>query len=98
MKNIGKILVKVVLVIVLFTSATVALSSFGVKSVSEAKAAVSYQQVYAYLVNHGYTVITLSPCPRNENWIAHTTKEGFHLQTTILVEGDEIWGTSDVAL
>jgi hypothetical protein len=96
MKNIGKLVIRVLVVIVLFTSVSVSLSSVGVKAVNEAKAAISYQQAYAYLVNHGYTVITLEPCARGENWIAHTTFDGLHLWSTVHVEGSQIIGITDV--
>ena len=78
MKNAAKLVLKGLLVIVLFTGSTIALSTSGVKSVNEAKAAVSYQQAYQYLVNHGYTVITLEETylRSDENWIAHTILNG----------------------
>ncbi len=100
MKNTAKLVLKGLLVIVLFTGSTIALSSIGVKSVNEAKAAVSYQQVYTYLVNHGYTVITLEETflRSDENWIAHTIKNGIHYWTTVIVEGSQIVTANDVPM
>ncbi len=98
MKNIGKLLIKAFAVFVLFTGISVGLSTVGVSSVSEARAAVSYQQVYQYLVDHGYTVITLDPVPRSLNWIAHTTLNGFHLMSTVHVEGDQIIVITDAPM
>ena len=92
MKNTAKLLLKGLFVIVLFTGSSIALSTTGIKSVSEAKAAVSYQQVYQYLVNRGYTVVTLNPVDQSKgsNWIAHTILNGVHYWTTVYVSGDEI--------
>lgn len=100
MKNTAKFLIKGLLVIVLFTCSSLAFSTVGVKSVSEAKAAVSYQQVYQYLVNRGYTVITLNPIDqgKSSNWIAHTILNGAHYLTTVYVSGNEIIGVGDMPL
>lgn len=100
MKNTAKLVLKGLLVIVLFTGSSLALSTVGVKSVSEAKAAVSYQQVYQYLVNRGYTVITLNPIDQSKgsNWIAHTILNGIHYWTTVHVSGNEIIVTTDVPM
>ena len=100
MKNIGKLVVKGLLVIVLFTGVSVALSTFGVKSVNEANAAVTYQQVYQYLVNNGYTVVTLNPISQEKgsNWIAHTIKNDIHYWTTVYISGDSIVGHADMPL
>ena len=95
MKNIGKFIIKALVVIVLFTGTSIGLSSVGVKSVSEAKAAVSYQQVYAYLVSRGYTVVSLKPYGNSANWMSHTIFDGIHYQTTVLVEGNQIIGVLD---
>jgi len=98
MKNTVKLVVKGLLVIVLFTGSTIALSTFGVKTVNEAKAYVSYEYVYQYLLNRGYEVITLEPVvgPKTEDWIAHTVKQGVHFWTTVHVSGTQIIGISDV--
>lgn len=98
MKNTLKLAVKGLLVIVLFTGSTIALSTFGVKTVNEAKAYVSYEYVYQYLVNRGYQVITLEPVTgsKTEDWIAHTVLQGVHYWTTVHVQGSEIIGVSDV--
>jgi hypothetical protein len=102
MKSSLKVLIKGLLVIVLFTGTSVALSTAGVETVSEARAAVSYQQVNQYLVNRGYTVITLSPVGsstnRTEDWVSHTVKNNVHYTTTVYVQGTEIVGSNDVVM
>ena len=100
MKNTAKLVLKGLLVIVLFTGSSIALSTIGVKSVSEAKAAVSYQMAYQYLVNNGYTVVTLDPIAgtKGPNWIAHTIKNGVHYWTTIHTTGSEIIGHTDIIM
>lgn len=100
MKRTANFLLKGLLIIVLFTTTAIGLSSIGVNTVSEAKAAVSYQEVYQYLVNRGYEVITLNPIVgyKTENWIAHTILNGRHYMTTIYVQGNEIIGTTDVIM
>lgn len=100
MKNTAKLVLKGLLVIVLFTGSTIALSTIGVKSVSEAKASVSYEQVYKYLVSKGYEVITLDPISgsKGPDWIAHTIKNGIHYWTTVVVEGEQIVTTNDVPM
>ena len=98
MKNTAKLVLKGLLIIVLFTGSSIALSSIGVKTVSEAKAAVSYQQVYQYLVNRGYQIITLNPIDssKGSNWIARTVLNGVHYSTTVYVSGDAIIGVVDM--
>ena len=100
MKNTAKLLLKGLLVIVLFTGTTIALSTIGVKSVNEAKAAVSYQQVNTYLINNGYTVVTLNPISGSKggDWIAHTIKNQIHYWTTVDCNGTEIIGQTDVPM
>jgi hypothetical protein len=101
MKNTAKLLAKGLLIIVLFTGSTIALSSAGVKTVSEANAAVSYEYVYQYLVNRGYQVITLNPAGgtyKTENWTAHTVRQGTHYTTTVFVSGNEIIQNTDVIM
>ncbi len=100
MKNTAKLVLKGLLVIVLFTSISISLSTSGVKIVNEAKAAVSYQQVYQYLVNGGYQVITLNPIVghKGSSWIAHTIINQVHYSTTIHVSGNEIIGQTDIPL
>lgn len=100
MKNTAKLVLKGLLVIVLFTGSSIALSSIGVKSVNEAKAAVTYQMAYQYLVNRGYTVVTLDPIAgtKGPNWIAHTIKNGVHYWTTVYTTGDSIVGHTDVPM
>ena len=98
MKNTTKLVLKGLLIIVLFTGVSISLSTTGVKSVNEANAAVSYQQVYQYLVNNGYQVITLNPITgyKTEDWIAHTVKNQIHYWTTVDVNGNAIIGVLDV--
>ncbi len=98
MKNAVKLVLKGLLIIVLFTGVSISLSTTGVKSVNEANAAVSYEQVYQYLVAHGYTVITLDPISgsKGPDWIAHTIKNQIHYWTTVDVNGNEIIGVLDV--
>lgn len=100
MKNTAKLVLKGLLVIILFTGTSIALSTFGVKSVNEAKAAVSYEQVYQYLVSRGYVVVTLDPISgsKGPDWIAHTIKNQIHYWTTVDVNGTEIVGHSDIPL
>lgn len=86
--------------IVLFTGTSIALSTAGVRTVNEAKAAVSYDQVYQYLVNRGYTVVTLEPVSgaKETNWIAHTIKNNVHYWTTVYVSGNQIINSTDVVM
>ena len=100
MKNTAKLVLKGLLIIVLFTGSSIALSSIGVKSVSEARADVSYQQVNQYLVNRGYVVITLNPInnTRGSNWTAHTVLNGVNYTTIVYVSGSEIVGVDSTPL
>ena len=102
MKRSLKNLIKVVSIIVLFTGSSIALSTAGVKTVSEANAAVSSQAVYNYLVSRGYTVITLNPASeggaKTENWIAHTVLNNINYSTTVYVSGTQIIGNTDVPM
>ncbi len=97
MKNTLKVLAKGLLIIVLFTGSTIALSTVGYQTVNEAKAAVTYQQAYNYLISRGYEVVTLEPVTgsKTENWIAHTVKQGVHYWTTVYVSGNQIVGVND---
>lgn len=99
MKTIRIRLVKGLFVIVLFTGATVALSTIGVQTVSQAMAAVSQQQVNTYLVNMGYTVITLAPNPGTKyDWVAHTQKGGFDYTTYIHCDANNIISHEDIQI
>lgn len=100
MKNTAKLVLKGLLVIVLFTGSSLALSSIGVKTVSEAKAAISYQEVYQYLVNNGYTVLALKETAdkTDEDWIAHTFLNDVEYMTTVHVSGGQIIVTTDVPM
>ena len=100
MKKVAKLVLKGLLVIVLFTGSSIALSTTGVKSVNEANAA-SYQQVYDYLKLRGYVVITLNPVSpdKGSNWIAHTVLNQVHYWTTVYVSPTgEIVGHTDVPM
>lgn len=92
MKNSLKILLKGLLLIVLFSGSTIALSTAGVKTVNEAKAAVPYEQVYQHLVSLGYEVITLNPISgsKGPDWTAHTVRNQVHYFTFIDVNGTQI--------
>jgi len=97
MKNTFKFLAKVTLVIVLFTGSVFTFSTLNVSTISEAKAAVSEQQVYSYLVARGYQVITLNPLAGSKyNWIAHTVKGGVHYMTTVYCNSEVVIGHEDV--
>jgi hypothetical protein len=98
MKRSFNILIKGLLVIVLFTGTTIALSSAGVKTVNEAKAAVSYDFVYNYLVNHGYQVLTLAATKGTADWDAQTYKNGTFYYTHVYVQGSAIVGQVDTPL
>lgn len=100
MKNAVKLVLKGLFVIVLFTGLSITLSTVGVKSVSEAKAAASYQQVYQYLNNNGYTVVTLNRVKDQSSldWISHTIKNGIHYWTTVHVLGNQIIDHTDIPL
>jgi len=100
MKKLSKMLAKGVFVITLFTGISVALSTSGIKTVNEAHAAATYQQVYVYLSNQGYTIVTLSPIItlRTEDWTAHTILNGVHFTTTVHVYNSIITGHEDVVM
>jgi len=95
-----KALVKGLIVIVLFTGSAITLSTAGVETVSEAKAAVSGQQVNQYLLSRGYQVLSMAETPEkaNEDWICQTILQGIRYQTTVYVSGTQIIGQADVAL
>ncbi|MFL5764143.1 MAG: hypothetical protein ACJ77K_09395 [Bacteroidia bacterium] len=98
MKNLSKTIVKSLIIIGLFTSGTAGLSVSGISTVNEAHASVSYQSAYNYLVNHGYTVISLQETPEraNEDWIGHTVKNNVEYCSTVVVSGTSIIGVEDV--
>jgi len=100
MKKSLSVVVKALVVIVLFTGSVFTLSTAGVETVSEAKAAVSYEAVYQYLLSRGYQVITLTEtsAKADENWVAHTVLQGVHYTTTVIVQGTQIIGNTDVPL
>lgn len=95
MKSFSKSVLKALIVVVLFTGGSIALSTTGVKTVNEANAA-TYNQVYEYLLTRGYTVHTLARKTGTEfDWIAHTTKNGVQYWTTVYCDATSIWGNSD---
>jgi hypothetical protein len=114
MKKITLNLVKGLLVIVLFTGVSVALSTTGVQTVSEANASlggngagsgstgqmgVSAAAVNQYLVSRGYTVQSLSPICGSVNWRANTIgANGVYYTTTIYVQSSQILGSQDISL
>jgi hypothetical protein len=100
MKRSLKALVKGLIVIVLFTGSAITLSTAGVETVAEAKAAVSSQQVYQYLTSRGYQVGNMAETPDkvNEDWICQTSLQGVRYQTTVKVSGTQIVGTVDVPM
>jgi hypothetical protein len=111
MKTITQKLIKGLLVIVLFTGVSVALSTTGVQTVSEANAAgaggsaangpagqsgVSSSSVYQYLVSRGYTVQSLSQICGSTNWKAYTIgANGVQYITTVYVQSNNFVGHSD---
>ncbi|MFL5763811.1 MAG: hypothetical protein ACJ77K_07705 [Bacteroidia bacterium] len=100
MKRSFKALVKGLFIIVLFTGSAITLSTAGVETVSEAKAAVSSQAVYQYLTSRGYQVIDMVETPEkaNEDWICHTVFHNIQYQTTVYVSGTQITGQVDVPM
>ena len=98
MKRICKSLFKVLLVVMLFTSTSVVLSTAGFKTVSEARAAVTSEDVIKYLTELGYTVIDMSPIEGTENWMGHTYINGKYYITTVHCEGDNIIDHEDSSL
>ena len=99
MKQFSKTLIKGLLVIVLFTTRSVVLSTSGAKTVNAASAAIGYNQVYEYLVSKGYTVSSLTQDTTSKyNWIAHTTLGGRNYCTTIYCTSDQIIGNADVIM
>lgn len=96
MKQIVRSVLKGLLIVVLFTGGSVALSTAGAKTVNEASAA-SYAQVYEYLVNNGYTVLDLN-MGKNSCWVGHTIKDSRYYLTTVYCDSSgNITGNNDVA-
>jgi len=91
-------LVKGLFIITLFTATSVALSTIGVHTVSQAMAA-SQQQVSSYLTSSGYTIITLDPKAGTKyDWIAHTVKGGVNYMTTIHCDATSIISHEDILI
>jgi hypothetical protein len=113
MKKITLNLVKGLLVIVLFTGVSVALSTTGVQTVSEANASiggtgagsgstgqmgVSAAAVNQYLVSRGYRVQSLSPICGSTNWKAYTIgANGTYYITTVYVQTSQIISHEDMS-
>jgi hypothetical protein len=97
MKTLRKTLFKGVVIVTLFTTVSVGLSTTGIKTVNEANAAVSYQQVYSYLINTGHQVVTLSPYGQ-KNWTSHTIINGVHYTTFVQTDGTNIVGHMDIPI
>ena len=90
MKHLLKNLIKGLLVIVLFTGSTIALTSAGVKTVSEANATtcqVTTQQVWNYLTNHGYIVYSVVLISGTNNFACTTQLQGVNYNTTVYTDG-----------
>ncbi len=98
MKRISSILLKGLLVIVLFTCASVVLNTSGVKTVNEACASLSQTDIYKYLLEQGFEVYDLHQQQGTENWIARTRMNGIYYNTTVHVKGDEIIDHEDIPL
>lgn len=99
MKAKIKIIRKALFLAVFLSSSSIALNVVGVKVVSEAHASVSQEQVYQYLINRGYSVVSLkrdNTSKYGNNWIAHTIKDGLHFTTTVYCNENEIIGHGDV--
>ncbi|MBL7883085.1 MAG: hypothetical protein JNL69_03390 [Bacteroidia bacterium] len=99
MKTKLNLFAKVALALILFTGTAFTLSVNNVSVVSEAKAAVSEQDVYNYLICRGYQVITLNPLVGSKfNWVAHTVKNDIHYTTTIYCNSEIVIGHEDIQL
>ncbi len=98
MKRIGKILLKMLLLVAIFTTTSLVLSTSGVKIVSEARADVSGKQVYMYLTDLGYQVLQLRQVQGSEDWQAYTYINGNYYLTTVYVKGDQIIDHEDSSL
>lgn len=112
MKKITLNLFKGLLVIVLFTGVSVAVSTTGVQTVSEAHAGggynpasssgqagqVSASNVNQYLINHGYSVQSLCPITGTGNWQAYTVNSnGVQVRTIVYTQGSQIISSGDIA-
>ncbi|HEX8515914.1 MAG TPA: hypothetical protein VF868_06925 [Bacteroidia bacterium] len=99
MKQIGRSVLKALLVLTLFTGSTAVLSTVGVNSVNTANAA-TYNQVYEYLCSNGYTVVSLEQYTNGYKyeWIAHTIKRDIHYTTIISCTATSVVGNSDTPM
>ncbi|MBL7890902.1 MAG: hypothetical protein JNL24_15215, partial [Bacteroidia bacterium] len=85
--------------VVLLTSSTIALNVIGVNVISEAHAAVSEEQVYQYLTDRGYQVLSIrrgSTQRVMSTWYADTIKNGIRYTTTVYCNENEIIGHGDM--
>ncbi len=98
MKKSSNVIVKAIFVIVLYTVSTLLLSKSGVKTVSEAKAATSSQQVYQYLVSRGYQVYSLVQAKGSSDWDAKIYINGVYSITHIHVVGSSIIDNTDIPM
>ncbi|MGZ4048946.1 MAG: hypothetical protein ACXVPU_15910 [Bacteroidia bacterium] len=98
MKRSFKILIKGLLVIVLFTTGNIVLSGAGVKTVSEANANLSCQNVHDYLVAQGYIVYTVNVIQGTTNFAATTQLRGINYNTTVYSDGMKITEVANVPM
>lgn len=99
MKKKIEVLRKALFLIVFLSVSSIVLNTVGVNVVSEAHASVSQEQVYQYLVNRGYLVVSLKrdiTVKYSNNWVAHTIKDDLHFTTTVYCNENEIIGHGDV--
>ncbi len=90
---------KVALIVGLFFGTMTILSTQGVKTVSEAQAAVSQEQVIDYLGEYGYEVVSANPKPNTiADWICETYQGSHHYWTTVHVSGTTITGFDNVII
>ncbi len=113
MKKITLNLVKGLLVIVLFTGVSVAISTTGVQTVNTANAGTGYAgsgsagqasqvsstSVNQYLVGHGYSSIQNLSIVSNTSWQAIVTNaNGIQCRVSIFTQSTQIIGCNEVAI
>lgn len=99
MKAKIKIIRKALFLVVLLSSSSIALNVVGVNVVSEAHASVSEAQVYQYLVDRGYQILSIkrgSTQRLMSTWLADTIKNGIRYNTTVYCDENGIIGHGDV--
>lgn len=90
---------KVLLIIVLLTASTITLNVIGINVISEAHASVSEGQIYQYLTDRGYQVLSIrrgSTQRLMSTWYADTIKNGIRYNTTVYCNENEIIGHGDM--